>query len=56
MFQRIKTFFHEVRIKTDFSGCEAAMLQAHMAEAGRRFDTGQLDKEVAAIVEKCPHG
>jgi len=53
MFQRIKTFFRENRIQVDFPSYEAAKLQAHIAEANRCYDAGQLEKEVADIVKKC---
>jgi chromosome segregation ATPase len=51
MFDGIKNFFHEVQIKADFPQYENSKLQAHVAEAERRFDTAQLEREVAAIKE-----
>lgn len=53
MFQRIKTFFQEIRIKADFPSYEATSLQAHRADAERRFDTRQLEKEVKSIEDEC---
>lgn len=55
MFDGIKKFFWEVRIKADFPQYESSRLQAHTTEAARRFDTAQLEREVAIIKEKTCH-
>jgi hypothetical protein len=55
MFDGIKRFFYEVRINADFPQYESSRLQAHTAESARRFDTAQLEREVATIKEKTCH-
>ena len=51
MFDNIKKFFREIRIKSDFPNYETSRLQIHTAECARRFDTTQLEKEVTTIKE-----
>ncbi|MFI3222601.1 MAG: hypothetical protein QX191_06160 [Methylococcaceae bacterium] len=55
MFDNIKKFFREIRIKSDFPNYETSRLQINTAECARRFDTTQLEKEVATIKEKTRH-
>jgi chromosome segregation ATPase len=55
MFDGIKKFFCEVRIKADFPQYESSKLQARTAESARRFDTAQLEREVADIKDKTCH-
>lgn len=52
MFDRIKDFIRDTRIRVNFPGWERAALERHTAEAGRRFDTRQLEREVATIGER----
>jgi chromosome segregation ATPase len=52
MFNRIKNFIRDTRIRVNFPAWERAALEKHTAEADRRFDTRQLEREVAAICER----
>jgi|GEM_PF-1608393 len=49
MFEGIKSFICETRIKFDYPRFESEQMTAHQAEADRRFDIGQLQREVAQI-------
>ena len=49
MFEGIKSFIRETRIKFDYPRFESEQTVAHQAEAERRFDIGQLQREVAQI-------
>lgn len=49
MFEGIKSFIRETRIKFDYPRFESEQTKAHLAEAERRFDTGQLQREVTQI-------
>jgi len=49
MFEGIKSFIRETRIRFDYSRFESKQTMAHQAEAERRFDIGQLQREVAQI-------
>ncbi|MDD5388692.1 MAG: hypothetical protein PHD37_05075 [Gallionellaceae bacterium] len=49
MFEGIKSFIRETRIKFDYPRFESEQTMAHRAEAERRFDISQLQREVAQI-------
>lgn len=49
MFEGIKSFIRDTRIKFDYPRYEKEQMAAHRAEADRRFDIGQLQIEVSAI-------
>lgn len=49
MFNSIKRLIQELRIWMDFPKYETLRLKAHIAEASLRFNTAQLEREIAAI-------
>jgi hypothetical protein len=49
MLEGIKSFIRETRIKFDYPRFESEQMMAHRAEAERRFDIVQLQREVARI-------
>ncbi|HMN15260.1 MAG: hypothetical protein LC114_23075 [Bryobacterales bacterium] len=49
MFEGIKSFIRDIRIKFDYPRYEKESLAAHRAEAECRFDIGQLQIEVSTI-------
>lgn len=49
MFDTIKKFIRNIRIKIDYPRYERERRAAHLAEADRRFDVSQLNKEIALI-------
>lgn len=49
MFEGIKSFIRETRIRFDYPRYESEQTIAHRTEAERRFDAGQLQREVAQI-------
>jgi len=53
MFEGIKSFIRETRIKFDYPRFESEQAMAHRAEAERRFDIGQLQREVAEIKDQA---
>ena len=53
MFEGIKSFIRETRIKFDYPRFESEQTMAHRAEAERRFDIGQLQREVAQIKDQA---
>ncbi|MCX7213397.1 MAG: hypothetical protein NTW53_12090 [Burkholderiales bacterium] len=53
MFEGIKSFIRETRIRFDYPRFESEQTMAHRAEAERRFDIGQLQREVAQIKDQA---
>lgn len=53
MFEGIKSFIRETRIKFDYPRFESEQSMAHRAEAERRFNIGQIQREVAQIKDKA---
>lgn len=49
MFDAIKTFIRNTRIKIDYPQYEGEQRAVHVAEADRRFDVSQLNVEIAQI-------
>jgi phosphoglycerate-specific signal transduction histidine kinase len=49
MFEGIKSFVRETRIRFDYPRYESEQAIAHQTEAERRFDVRQLQREVANI-------
>ena len=49
VFESIKSFIRETRIRFDYPGFEREQAMAHQAEAERRFDIGQLQREITQI-------
>lgn len=53
MFDSIKIFIRNARIKIDYPKYENEQRAAHLAEAERRFDSSQLNREVAQIRQQA---
>lgn len=53
MFGAIKSFIRNSRIKIDYPRYEREQRVAHLAQADRRFDASQLDKEIAQIRQQA---
>jgi len=53
MFEGIKSFIRNTRIKFDYPRYEKEQSDAHSAEAERRFNIGQLQREVSKIKDQA---
>lgn len=53
MFKGIKSVIREARIQFDYLKLERREMSAHKAAADRRFDVGQLSREVSQIKENA---
>jgi hypothetical protein len=53
MFGAIKAFIRNSRIKIDYPRYEREQRAAHLAQADRRFNTSQLNKEIAQIRQQA---
>ena len=53
MFEKIKSFILDIRIKYDYPRYEKEQLAAHRAEGERRFDTSQLQAEADTIKRRA---
>lgn len=53
MFDAIKTFIRNTRIKIDYPRYEREQRTAHLAQADRRFDASQLNKEITQIRQQA---
>lgn len=53
MFDAVKSFIRNTRIKIDYPRYEREQLAAHMAQADRRFDASQLNKEITQIRQQA---
>lgn len=53
MFEGIKSFIRETRIKFDYPRFESEQTTMHRDEAERRFDTSQLQREVTQIKDQA---
>jgi hypothetical protein len=53
MFGAVKTFIRNARIKIDYPRYEREQRALHLAQADRRFDASQLNKEIAQIRQQA---
>ena len=53
MFGAIKSFIRNFRITIDYPRYEREQRAAHLAQADRRFDASQLNKEIAQIRQQA---
>ncbi len=53
VWSSIKGYVRNVRIKADFNRCEKTLISARAVEADLRFDTSQLERDIAGIERRA---